>query len=50
MAAETLLLRRREHRQAVRRRSLDAMWPVHAAGRWPEGLSLSREDIYEERI
>ena len=31
-------------------RFLDAMWPVHSTGKWPEGLSLRREDIYEDRI
>ncbi len=31
-------------------RFLDVVWPVHSAGAWPEGLSLTREDIYEERI
>ena len=50
MEAETLLLRRGRRPRAQRKFSLDAMWPVHAAGRWPEGLSLSREDMYEERI
>ena len=50
MAGETLLLRRRELPQAGRKRSLDALWPVHVAGTWPESLSLSREDMYEERI
>lgn len=23
-------------------------WPKHALGRWPEGLSLRREDMYDE--
>ena len=50
METETLVLRRRKRPQAGRERSLEAMWPVHAAGRWPKGLSLRREDIYEERI
>lgn len=50
MEAETLLLRRREGPQTGRRCGIDAMWPVHAAGTWPESLSLSREDMYEERI
>ena len=50
MEAETLVLRRRKRPQAGRKGSLETMWPVHAAGRWPEGLSLRREDIYEERV
>ena len=49
MDAETLLLRRKPLK-AVRTLSLDEILPVHSAGVWPEGLSLSREDIYEERI
>ena len=49
MDAETLLLRRKRP-EAVRTLTLDEAWPVHSAGAWPEGLSLRREDIYEERI
>ncbi len=49
MDAETLLLRRKPT-EAVPRLTLDEVWPVHSAGAWPEGLSLRREDIYEERI
>ena len=49
MVAETLLLRPRNRPEPVRTRSLDEAWPVHSAGRWPEGLSLKREDMYEER-
>ncbi|MDE0428220.1 MAG: hypothetical protein OXH98_00460 [Caldilineaceae bacterium] len=49
MEAETLLLRRRPA-AAARRLALDEVWPVHSAGAWPEGLSLRREEIYEERI
>ena len=48
MEAETLLLRRKPA-VAVRRPGLDEAWPVHSAGGWPEGLSLRREEIYEER-
>ena len=50
MFAETLLLRPRKRPEAVRTLSLDEVWPVHSAGGWPEGLSLSREDIYEDRV
>ena len=49
MDAETLLLRRKPA-ETVRRLSLDEAWPVHSAGAWPAGLSLRREDIYEERM
>ena len=49
MEAETLLLRRM-WAKAHRRPSLDEAWPVHSAGAWPAGLSLRREDIYEERV
>jgi len=49
MDAETLLLRRKTT-ETVRRPSLDEAWPVHSAGAWPEGLGLSREDIYGDRI
>ena len=48
MDAETLLFRRKRP-EAVGRLSLDEVWPVHPTAVWPEGLSLRREDIYEER-
>ena len=50
MDAETLLLRRRKRPEAVRELSLDEMWPVHPTAVWPEGMSLRREDIYEDSI
>ena len=49
MDSETLLLRRRKRPEAVRKLTLDEVWPVHLTAVWPEGLSLSREDIYEHR-
>ena len=49
MDSETLLLRRKPQ-DTARRPTLDEAWPVHSAGTWPENLSLSREDIYEDRI
>ena len=49
MDTETLLLRRKPT-ETVRRLTLEEAWPVHSAGDWPEGLSLRREDIYDERI
>ena len=50
MDAETLLLRRRKDPEAARRLSLDDVWPVHSTATWPVGLSLRREDIYEDSM
>ncbi len=49
MDAETLLLRRKPE-AASPTFNLDEVLPVHTAGGWPEGLSLRREDIYEDMI
>ena len=50
MDSETLLLRRSKPPQAVRRLSLDEVWPVHPSAVWPKGgLNLRREDIYAHR-
>lgn len=49
MDAETLVLRRK-HPEIVRKRSLDEIWPVHPTARLAEGVSLRREDIYEDRV
>ena len=49
MDAETLLLRRKRPEAALGF-NLDEAWPVHSAEAWPEGLSLRREDMYEERM
>ena len=49
MDAETLLLRRKPQ-EPVRKFNLDEAWPVHSTGMWPEGLSLRREDMYEDRV
>ena len=46
--AEVLVLRR-QPRDPPRVPELDDLWPVHRAGAWPEGLRLSRADIYDER-
>ena len=49
MDAETLILRRL--RQPPKPTlDLDHVLPVHSAGAWPKGLSLRREDIYEDRL
>ena len=50
MDAETLLLRPRKRTEAIRTLNLEKVWPVHSAGRWPEGLSLRRGDMYGERV
>ena len=49
MDAGTLLFRRR-HPKPEAGPSLDEAWPVHPTASWPEGLSLRREDLYEERV
>ena len=49
MESETLLLKRRKRPEAVRKHGIDEVWPVHPRAVWPEGLSLSRQDIYEHR-
>ena len=50
MDSETLLLRPRKRPPAISSPSLDEVWPVHSAGPWPEGLSLRRVDLYEDRV
>ena len=50
MDAETLLLRKRDRSEGVRKPRLNEWWPPHPTARWPEGLSLRREDMYEERV
>ena len=47
MEAETLLLRRLGRSGTPRKLTLDQALPVHSAGGWPEGLSLSRREMYE---
>ena len=49
MDGETLLFRRTNPKPAPRP-PLDEVWPVHPTAVWPEGLSLRREDLYEERV
>ena len=46
--AETLVFRRR-YQIPDRKPSLHEIWPVHPTARWPKGLSLRREDLYEDR-
>ena len=49
MKAQSLLFRRMRQSNA-RKDRLSEILPVHSAGTWPEGLSLRREDIYDERV
>lgn len=49
MADETLVFRRKQL-QPSKTPLLDAIWPPRSVGEWPEGLSLRREDMYEDRI
>ena len=48
MDAETLRLRRK--RPGEPRKLIDEIWPARSVGKWPEGLSLRREDIYGYRM
>ena len=50
MVAETLLLRPKKRTNADRKIDLDVLLPPRSLGPWPQGLSLRREDIYEDRI
>ena len=49
MKAQSLLFRR-IRQQAGKRDELSEILPVRSVGSWPKGLSLRREDIYDERI
>lgn len=40
---QTLLLKRREPPPVI---DFDEWWPVHESGPWPEGLTLSRSQLY----
>ena len=40
----------RDRQKTDRKLDFDEFWPVHSAGSWPEGLSLRREDMYEDRV
>lgn len=50
MDSETLIFRRRRRPRTDRKPTLDEVWPAHPTARWPEGLSLRREDLYEDRV
>ncbi len=39
------------HRRRTQPINLDEIWPVHPTLRWPKGgMSLRREDLYEDRV
>lgn len=44
LKAETLVFKRKH------KFDLNEVWPAISTGEWPEGLSLRREDIYEDRV
>ena len=48
--AETLLFRKDHCPEAVRKLSLDQVWPVHPTAVWPEGQSLRREDMLDDEV
>ena len=50
MVAETLLFRPKHRSRTLTASILDAEWPGRDMGPWPEGLSLRREDMYEDRL
>lgn len=50
MHAETLVFRRINEVQNRRKPTIDEILPARSVGGWPEGLSLRREDLYEDRV
>ena len=50
MGSETLVFVKLNGPEDIPKFSLDEIWPVHPTAVWPEGLSLRREDMYEDRI
>lgn len=50
VAAETVLFKPKKRPRILTASNLDEVWPPRDFGPWPEGLSLRREDIYEDRI
>ena len=50
MEAETLLFRPKKRSRTLTPSILDAEWAGRDMGPWPEGLSLRREDMYEDRL
>lgn len=50
MDAEKLVFVKLNGPEDVPEFRLDDVWPVHPTAVWPEGLSLRREDMYEDRV
>lgn len=50
MVAETLVFKRINGVEQRRKPTIDEILPVRSVGGWPEGLSLRREDLYEDRV
>lgn len=50
MDAEKLVFVKLNGPEDIPEVSLDDIWPPLSVGEWPEGLSLRREDMYEDRI
>ena len=48
--AESLVFVKLKGPEDVPEFSLDDIWPPISVGHWPEGLSLRREDMYEDRM
>lgn len=49
MGTGTLVFTRRRAGR-VRKRTLEEMWPARSGGAWPQGLSLRRDDIYDDGV
>ena len=49
MVAETLSFKPSQRLNSPPTLNFDEVWPARSVGAWPEGLSLRRENIYEER-
>ncbi len=48
MDAETLVFLKLSGPEDIPDFNLDEIWPAHPTAVWPEGLSLRREDMYED--
>ncbi len=50
MHTKTLVFRRMNGVQPRLQPTVDEILPARSVGGWPEGLSLRREDMYEDRV
>ena len=50
METETVVFKREDATVDRSLFDLDVVFPVHHIDAWPEGLSLRREDMYEDRV